>query len=110
MSQRMKEYKRYDTLPSEAMMQTYTWLLMVVGRNGRYEKTLELPFVPHVGMTIFRGGTQLMWGGLLADHYSTSPAIEKFGWNIDEERFEVEISVSGDLHLNSPFWDQFCSA
>ncbi len=91
-------------------METYRWLLMVVARNGRYEKLLELPFVPQVGMTIFRGGTQLMWSGGPPDHYAMSPPIERFGWNIDEERFEVEISVSGDLHLNSPFWDRFFSA
>ena len=67
MSHGMTEFKRYKTLASEATTQTYTWLLMVVWRNGRYEKTLELPFVPQVGMTIFRGGTQLMWGGGLPD-------------------------------------------
>jgi hypothetical protein len=91
-------------------LQTYTWLLMVVARNGRYEKTLELPFVPQVGMTIFRGGSQLMWGGGLADHYAMSPPIEKFGWNIDEKRFEVEIAMSGDVRLDTTFWDEFIPA
>lgn len=87
-------------------MQKYKWLLMVVARNGRYEKTLELPFVPQVGMTIFRE-SESMWGGGLADHYAMSPAIEKFGWNIDEERFEVEILMSNDVHLDTTFWDEF---
>ena len=87
-------------------MPVYKWLLMVVARDGRYEKTLELPFVPQVGMTIFRNG-QSMWGPRLADHYAMSPPIERFGWNLDEERFEVEIVIAGEACLNSTFWDRF---
>jgi hypothetical protein len=88
-------------------MQTYRWLLMVVARNGRYEKSLELPFVPQVGMTVFRADDPGMWGGGLADHYAMSPAIEKFGWNLDEERFEVEILIADYINLDTAFWDQF---
>jgi hypothetical protein len=91
-------------------MHNYAWLPMVVARNGRYEKTLELPFAPQVGMTIFRGGVQLMWSGDPGHHYAMSPPVKRFGWNIDEKRFEVEMSVSGDLKLSSTFWDQFVPA
>jgi len=88
-------------------MQTYKWLVMVVARNGRYEKTVELPFVPQVGMTIFRGGSQSMWSGEGSDVYHTSPPITKFGYNIDEEQFEVGILIAHDVNLESTFWDKF---
>jgi len=88
-------------------MQKYKWLLMVVAANGRYEKTIELPFVPQVGMTIFRGDGQPMWSGKCADHYDMSPCINKFGYNLDEERFEVEILIHHDVKLDSTFWDEF---
>jgi hypothetical protein len=85
----------------------YKWLLMVVATNGRYEKTIELPFVPQIGMTIFRGGSQLMWSGESADLYSQSPPITAFGYNIDEEHFEVEILINHEVKLDSTFWDRF---
>jgi len=88
-------------------MLNYKWLMMVVADNGRYEKTLELPFVPHLGMTIFRGGTQLMWSGVSSDLYDESPPITAFGWNIDEEQFEVEIVINREVKLDSTFWDRF---
>ena len=88
-------------------MQNYKWLLMVVADNGRYEKTLELPFVPQVGMTIFRGGSQLMWSGASSDLYHQAPPITAFGWNIDEEQFEVEIAINREVKLDSTFWDKF---
>jgi hypothetical protein len=88
-------------------MQKYQWLLMVVASNGRYEKTIELPFVPQVGMTIYRGGTQLMWGGRYSDIYYNAPPITNVGYSIDEEQFEVEIAVNHDLDLDSTFWDRF---
>ena len=88
-------------------MQNYKWLLMVVADNGRYEKTLELPFVPQIGMTIFRGGTQEMWSGASSDLYHQAPPITAFGWNIDEERFEVEIAINRKVKLDSTFWDEF---
>lgn len=88
-------------------MHKYKWLIMVVADNGRYEKTLELPFVPQIGMTIFRGGSQEMWSGASSDLHHAAPPITAFGWNIDEERFEVEIAVSGEVELNSAFWDEF---
>jgi hypothetical protein len=88
-------------------MPKYTWLLMVVGDNGRYEKTLELPFVPQIGMTIFRGGAQLMWSGVSSDCYHQSPPITAFGWNIDEEQFEVEILMNREVKFDSAFWDRF---
>lgn len=88
-------------------MQTYKWLLMVVADNGRYERTLELPFVPQVGMTIFRGGTQLMWNGASDDSYHQSPPITAFGWNLDEEQFEVEIAINREVDMDSTFWERF---
>lgn len=88
-------------------MPNYKWLLMVVAANGRYEKTIELPFVPQIGMTIFRGGTQLMWRGGGSDHYHESPPITAFGYNIDEEQFEVEIAINREVKLTSTFWDEF---
>jgi hypothetical protein len=88
-------------------VQNYKWLLMVVADNGRYEKTLELPFVPQIGMTIYRGGTQEMWTGAATDIYYNAPPITAFGWNIDEERFDVEIAISREVKLDSTFWDEF---
>ena len=88
-------------------MQSYKWLLMVVAPNGRYEKTIELPFVPQVGMTIYRGGAQLMWSGECPDHYDLSPPISKFGYNIDDEQFNVEIMINHDVKLDSTFWGEF---
>lgn len=88
-------------------MPAYKWLLMVVADNGRYEKTLELPFVPQVGMTIFRGDTPGMWNGESSDLYHQAPPITAFGWNIDEERFEVEIAINHEVKLDSAFWDNF---
>ena len=85
----------------------YKWFVMVVAANGRYEKTLHLPFVPQVGMTIFRGGTQLMWSGAGGDSHYNSPPITAFGWNLDEERFEVEIAIPREIELESAFWDEF---
>lgn len=88
-------------------MPTYKWLMVVVADNGRYEKTLELPFVLQVGMTIFRGGAQVMWSGVSSDLYHQAPPITAFGWNIDEERFEVEIAINREVKLDSTFWDAF---
>ncbi|WP_165235845.1 hypothetical protein [Aquisphaera insulae] len=87
-------------------MPMYKWLLMVVTANGRYEKTLELPFVPQVGMTIFRGD-ESMWRGAFPDHYDMSPPINKFGYNLDEDCFEVEILIHDSIKLTSTFWDEF---
>jgi hypothetical protein len=88
-------------------MQRYKWLLMVVATNGHYEKTIELPFVPQVGMTLFRGDGKSMWGGECPDHYDMSPAISKFGYNLDEERFEVVVVIHHDIKLDAGFWDEF---
>jgi hypothetical protein len=88
-------------------MQNYKWLIMVVADNGRYEREIELPFVPQVGMTIFRGGAQLMWEDGFPDNYDSSPPITKFGYNLDEERFEVEIAVNHTVKLGSTFWQRF---
>lgn len=91
-------------------MQNYTWLLMVVAENGRYEKTLELPFVPQVGMNLFRDGAQTMWDGMATDLLATAPPITGFGYNLDEERFEVKIVIGREIELTSSFWDRFVPA
>ncbi len=88
-------------------MAKYRWLLMVVAENGRYEKAIELPVVPQVGMTVFRGGTQLMWIGECSDDSNAAPPITKVGYNLDEDQFEVEILINHEVHLESTFWDEF---
>ena len=39
-----------------------------------------------------------------------SPMIERFGYNLDEERFEVEIAIHHDIKLDLTFWDEFFPA
>jgi hypothetical protein len=95
------------SLLSEIEMPKFKWLVMVVAANGRYEKTIELPFAPQVGMTIFRGGSQLMWSGECPDRGDAAPPITRFGYNLDEERFEVEILIAHEVKLASTFWDDF---
>lgn len=39
--------------------------------------------------------------------YHQAPPIIAFGYNIDEEQFEVEIAVNRESELVSAFWDRF---
>ena len=87
-------------------MPNYDWLIMVLAGNGRYEKRLELPFVPQIGMSIFRSGNP-MWSGKHSDFCDTPPKISGVGYDLDEDRFEVEIVIDRDVELTSAFWDEF---
>ena len=84
-------------------MQTYKCVLIADTEQGRHFKVIDLPFVPQVGMTIFRSSA-LMWMETLDDSLKESPQISRVGYNLDEAQFEVEFKLAPTAKLTSAFW------
>ena len=79
----------------------------LVDENGDletiFEKLLDLPFVPQVGMSFNQGTSTGIWEPVFSRGAGNLPVVERVFWDLDNEMFVVRLS-NIPQPLSSSFW------